>query len=291
VDAIALAEHALGVPQLILAAAPRVPDGFETTYAELVRRRAAREPLQHITGYATFRHLTLRVEPGVFVPRPETEVVAQAAIDEVQRLVGGGCRPLVVDLCSGSGVIALSVFSEASGSQVLAIDIDPAAVDISRQNAARLHRAAPNAPIRPSGDVHFVPRDETGPRFQVGDVTDPALLATLEGTVDVVVSNPPYVPDDAVPLEPEVARHDPPRALFGGGSDGLDLPRHVVSAAERLLRPGGLFVMEHADVQGAAVRELVNRTNAFEAATTHLDLTGRDRFVLTRRRPDAHSPD
>lgn len=296
VDAIALAEHALGVDQLILAVPPAVPAGFERRYADLVRRRELREPLQQIVGYAAFRHLTIRVEPGVFVPRPETEVVAQAAIDEARLLVGAGSRPLVVDLCSGSGVIALSVFSEAPGSQVIAIDVDPVAVRLSRQNAAGIHRGAPNAPIRLPGDVHLAPRDgeghriddadaaETALRFAVGDVTDPALLSEFDGIVDVVISNPPYIPDDAVPLEPEVAHHDPARALFGGGSDGLGLPRHVVSAAERLLRPGGLFVMEHADVQGPAVRDLVDRTNAFEPATTHQDLTGRDRYVQARRR-------
>ena len=120
-------------------------------------------------------------------------------------------------------------------------------------------------------------------RFDVGDVTHPDLLGDLDGTVDVVISNPPYIPDDAVPLDPEVAGHDPHRALFGGGPDGLDLPGQVVAAAVRLLRPGGLFVMEHADVQGRAVRDLVDRTAAFDPATTHRDLTGRDRFLLARR--------
>lgn len=279
VDAIALAEHALGVPQLIVAVPPPVPAGFEGAYETLVRRREAREPLQHIVGYAAFRRLNVRVEPGVFVPRPETEVVAGQAAEEAVRLIAAGRTPLVVDLCTGSGVLALSVAFEAPGSRVVAVDIDPAAVALARQNAARL-RAASTEPSE-------TPGTSTGPggiRVEVGDVADPALLSEFAGSVDIVSSNPPYIPDDAVPLEPEVAEHDPQRSLFGGGGDGLDVPRQVVAAAARLLRAGGLFVMEHADVQGAEVRALVDRTGAFEPATTHRDLTGRDRYVLARHR-------
>ena len=288
VDATALAEVALGVPQLVLALPPHVPAGFEAAYDRLVERRAAREPLQHITGYATFRHLTVRVERGVFLPRPETEVVAQSAIDEARRLRAAGAGPLVVDLCSGSGVIALSVADEVPGSRVVGLEIDPSAVELARANASelRVRREARNAPVQPPGHVQFAPGDDGDGdlRFEIGDVTDPALLEDLNGTVDIVISNPPYIPDDAVPLEPEVANHDPRSALFGGGTDGLDLPRHVVAAAARLLRPGGLLVMEHADVQGPAARDVVDRTGAFEPATTHQDLTGRDRFVQARRR-------
>lgn len=267
-DAIALAEHALGVPELILAVPPAVPDGFEARFDKFVRRREAREPLQHIVGWVAFRRLHVRARRGVFLPRPETEVVAQQAVEEARRLLAGGGHPLVVDLCTGSGVIALSVVLEAPGSRVVAVDVDAAAVDLARANADLL--------IRPASSPPAV-------RFDVGDVTHPDLLADLDGRADVVVGNPPYIPDDAVPLEPEVAEHDPPRALFGGGADGLDLARHVISAASRLLRPGGLFVMEHADVHGIAVREAVDRTGVFDPATTHRDLTGRDRFLLARR--------
>jgi len=215
----------------------------------------------------------------VFLPRPETEVVAEQAVDEAKRLLVAGGRPLVVDLCTGSGVIAISVALEAPGSRVIAVDIDPGAVSLARKNAAYL-RSASTEPCEILGN-------STGPggvRVEVGDVADPALFSEFAGAVDVVISNPPYIPDDAVPLEPEVAEHDPPRSLFGGGGDGLDVPRQVVAAAGRLLRAGGLFVMEHADVQGAAVRDLVDRTGAFEPATTHRDLTGRDRYVIARRR-------
>jgi len=266
VDAIALAEHALGVAQLILAVPPPLPAGFETALDPLVRRREAREPLQHIVGYAAFRHLKVRVEPGVFLPRPETEVVAQQAVDEAKLLIAAGREPLVVDVCTGSGVIALSVAAEVPASRVIALDLDPAAVALARTNA------------------ELILEDAARIRLLVGDVGDPALLTDIAGAVDILIGNPPYIPDDAVPLEREVADHDPPRALFGGGADGLDLPRQVVAVAVRLLRPGGLLVMEHADVQGAAVRKLVDGTGAFESATTHLDLTGRDRFVRARGR-------
>lgn len=324
-DAIALAERALGVDQLILAVPPPIPADFEAALATLVGRREAREPLQHIVGYAVFRRLSVRVEPGVFLPRPETEVVTQAAVDEARRLIAAGREPLVVDLCTGSGVIAVSLAVEVPGSRIVAVDIDPAAVRLAVRNAAMVlppvqSRAAtipaPDDPaaspaeggppsagaarggagvvragagvvrggagVVPTG-IGVVRVGATAVRIEVGDVADPELLADLAGLVDIVIGNPPYIPDDGVPLDREVAEHDPPRALFGGGPGGLDLPRHVVRAAARLLRPGGLFVMEHADLQGEPVRDLVDRTGAFTAATTHQDLTGRDRFVTARR--------
>ncbi|MDQ3477096.1 MAG: peptide chain release factor N(5)-glutamine methyltransferase [Actinomycetota bacterium] len=298
VDAIALAEHALGVPQLILAMPPTLPAAFEDQMERLVRRRASREPLQHIVGYAAFRYLTVRVQAGIFLPRPETEVVAQQAVDEARRLVAAGKVPLVIDLCAGSGVIALSVAVEVPGSCVVAVDADPAAVALTRVNATPLlddagpDTAFPATELPHTAGLGTVVPTRSGVdsnglrtvRVEMGDVSDPALLADLDGKADILISNPPYIPDDGIPPEREVADHDPPLALFGGGPDGLDVPRHVVLAAVRLLRPGGLFVMEHADVQGAAVRKLVDRTNAFSPATTHQDLTGRDRFVVARRR-------
>ncbi|MGI8721298.1 MAG: N5-glutamine methyltransferase family protein [Geodermatophilaceae bacterium] len=292
VDAIALAEHALGVPQLILAMPPTLPAAFEDQMDQLVRRREAREPLQHIVGYAAFRYLTVRVQAGVFLPRPETEVVVQQAVDEGARLIAAGAQPLVVDLCTGSGVVALSVAVEVPGSRIVAVDVDPAAAALTRVNAARLlDDAASGAAVLGTGAPRTGAPGSCPPgtgapgtvRVELGDVSDPRLLADLDGEVHIVISNPPYIPDDGIPLEPEVADHDPPLALFGGGPDGLELPRHIVLVAVRLLRQGGLLVMEHADVQGPAVRELVDRTNAFSRATTHQDLTGRDRFVTARR--------
>lgn len=266
-DATALAAYALGLPRLDLVLAPPVPDGFTEEFAGLVDRRRRREPLQHIVGSTVFRYLTLRVEPGVFVPRPETETVAQVAVDEAARLATEGREPLVVDLCCGAGGIALSVDTEVPGSRVVAVDASPEAVALTRHNCAV---AGPPAPITM--------------RIEQGDVRDPALLADLDGTVDVVVSNPPYIPPDAVPVDPEVRDHDPDLALYGGGLDGLEVPRAVLEAAARLLVPGGLLVMEHAEVQDAAARAAAEATGAFEAVESRADLTGRPRMLVARRR-------
>lgn len=268
-DARALAAHVLGVDRVEPALVTSLPDGFADAYAAVVARRRAREPLQHITGRAGFRRLDLAVRPGVFVPRPETEVVAQAAIDEAARVAADGVAPLVVDLCCGAGGIAVAVATEVPGARVVAVDVSPDAVALTAENA-RAHDAA----------VEVV----------LGDVADPALLADLVGRVDVVVANPPYIPPDGVPVDPEVRDHDPAPALYGGGPDGLAVPRAVVAAAARLLRPGGLLVMEHADVQGGAARGLAAASGAFDEARTLPDLTGRDRMLTARRVADPGGP-
>lgn len=262
VDAIELAAFALGVDRLELVLAPPAPEGFAATYATLVERRRLREPLQHITGRTGFRYLTMVVEPGVFVPRPETEVVAQEAVDEAARLAAAGERPLVVDLCCGAGGIAVSVAAEVRAARVWAVDASPAAVALTRRNAELA-----------GADV--VALD--------GDVRDDSLLADLDGRVDVLVSNPPYIPPDAVPIDPEVRDHDPDLALYGGGVDGLDIPRAVIEAARRLLKPGGLLVMEHAEVQDAQARAAAQATGAFDDVRTAPDLTGRPRMLVARR--------
>lgn len=275
-DATALAAYALGLPRLDLVLAPPVPDGFTEEFAGLVERRRSREPLQHIVGSTVFRYLTLRVEPGVFVPRPETEAVAQVAVDEAARIAAEGRSPLVVDLCCGAGGIALSVDTEVPGARVVAVDASPEAVALTAHNCAL---AVPPAPMTM--------------RIEQGDVRDPALLADLDGTVDVLVSNPPYIPPDAVPVDPEVRDHDPDLALYGGGVDGLEIPRAVLAAAARLLVPGGLLVMEHAEVQDAAARADAAATGAFEAVESRPDLTGRPRMLVARRRsalPGAPGP-
>ncbi|MEV7974336.1 peptide chain release factor N(5)-glutamine methyltransferase [Cellulomonas sp. NPDC089187] len=268
-DAMALAAHVLDLPRIDLILPPPVPEGFAAAYAEVVDRRRRREPLQHIVGTAAFRYLTLRVEPGVFVPRPETETVAQLAVDEAARLVGLGHDPVVVDLCCGAGGIALSVASEVPGCQVWAVDASPAAVDLTRRNAA-----------------------EAGvdPTVLLGDVRDPQLLSEWNGRVDVLVSNPPYIPPDAVPVDPEVRDHDPDLALYGGGADGLDVPRAVMAAAARLLVPGGLLVMEHAEVQDAQARTAAVATGAFVEVRTAPDLTGRPRTLVARRADTVGEP-
>jgi len=258
-DATALAAHVLGLERLELALAPPVPDGFAQAYAGLVERRRTREPLQHLVGSTGFRYLTLLVEPGVFVPRPETEVVAQAAIDEARQQE----RPLVVDLCCGAGGIAVAVATEVPSATVRAVDLSPEAVALTRRNA-ELNGA-------------------TNLTVEHGDVADLGLLRELDGTVDVLVANPPYIPPDAEPVDPEVRDHDPDLALYGGGLDGLEVPRAVIAAAARLLRAGGLLVMEHAEVQDAAARAAALATGAFEQIESRDDLTGRPRMLVARR--------
>jgi release factor glutamine methyltransferase len=235
---------------------PEVGPDDVVAFRTLVGRRAQRVPLQHLTGVAPFRHLELRVGPGVFVPRPETEEVAQAAIDEAAAVARRG-RAVVVDLCTGSGAIALAVATEVPGAAVHAVELDARAHDWAALNLL----AAPSVTLL-RGDARTALRD-------------------LDGTVDVVVSNPPYVPSDAVPRDPEVAHHDPAVALYGLGPDGLEVPRGIAAAARRLLRPGGLFVMEHAEVQAAGARALAADAGLVDVVTRQ-DLTGRPRMVLAR---------
>jgi release factor glutamine methyltransferase len=278
VDAETLLAHALGTGRAEvrrLAVLDRdLPAEAGDRFAADVERRAAREPLQHLTGTAPFRHLELAVGPGVFVPRPETEQVAQAAVDEVARVVARDGAAVVVDLCTGSGAIALAVATEVPGARVHAVELDAAAHGWAERNVvATTHGAAPAVVHLVRGDARTALRD-------------------LDGTVDVVVSNPPYVPPGAVPRDPEVADHDPAVALYGLGDDGLEVPRGVTAAAARLLRPGGLYVMEHAEVQAAAARAMVAGVGGFDAASTLDDLTGRPRMVVARRSGGADaSPD
>lgn len=226
----------------------------------LARSRAERLPLQHLTGTAPFRHVELEVGPGVFVPRPETEVVAQVAVDEALRVVAGRGSVVVVDLCTGSGAIAVAIAQEVPGAEVHAVELDAAAHGWARRNVDRL---APGVTLV-RGDARTA-------------------LTALDGRCDVVVSNPPYVPTGAVPRDREVAEHDPAVALYGLGADGLEVPRGITRAASRLLAPGGLYVMEHAEVQDAGAREMVAATGDFEGIHTLPDLTGRPRMVVARR--------
>ncbi|RKS71369.1 release factor glutamine methyltransferase [Motilibacter peucedani] len=255
VDAEELAAHVLGVERRDLAR-PAVGDcEVPDAYAVLVAQREARVPLQHLTGAAYFRYLVLAVGPGVFVPRPETEVVAQAAIDAARAL----SAPRVVDLGTGSGAIAVAVATEVPGSEVFAVEADPLAHAWAARNV-----------------------EGTGVELRLGDFA--TAFPDLDGSVDVVVSNPPYIPPDAVPLDPEVREHDPELALYGGGEDGLAALRVVERTARRLLRAGGLLVAEHADSQGDSAPAVLRAAAAWDDVADVQDLAGRPRYVTARRR-------
>ena len=254
VDARLLAEHLLGTPLVLSDGAG---EDFLPAYLALVGRRAGREPLQHVLGVMWLRGLELQVRPGVFVVRPETEVVAGEAIEAARALP----TPLVVDLCTGSGAIAAAVAVEAPGARVVAVEIDGAAAALARENCERL------AP----GRVEVVGADATAP----------GTLADLDGCVDVVVSNPPYVPADEMPDQPE-ALADPAGALYGGSPDGTAVPRLVARRALGLLAPGGALVMEHSPSQSAAMRRAAESLG-YCCASTHRDLAGRDRYLVAER--------
>ncbi|WP_058234266.1 peptide chain release factor N(5)-glutamine methyltransferase [Devriesea agamarum] len=260
VDARMILTHALGA-QGPLVLVDDVPSDLGESLEPLLMRREAREPLQLILGSAPFRRLELMVRPGVFIPRPETEV----AIDLVHAY-DGPCRR-VIDLCTGSGALAAALLDEFPEAQVIAVEMDALAADLARENLQRV--ANPSRFRVVQADV-------------AGTSARGELVAQL-ANADVVVSNPPYIPPGQVPVDAEVIRHDPHRALFGGGHDGLWVPAHVMAVAANVLRPGGLFVMEHADVQGEAARDLLERIGGFEDIRTAVDLSGRDRFVVAHR--------
>ncbi|TFD88418.1 peptide chain release factor N(5)-glutamine methyltransferase [Cryobacterium serini] len=223
----------------------------------LLARRGRREPLQHITGRAPFRSLSLNVGPGVFVPRPETEQVAQLAIDALRSMPDP--EPIGVDLGTGSGAIALALATEVPHARIFAIENSPEAFSWTTRNFKEV--AAENAILT------------------FGDLVD--AFVELDGTVAVVISNPPYIPADAIPRDPEVRLFDPAHALFGG-PDGLDVVRSVSATGLRLLRPGGVLVIEHGELQGAAIRELL-AIDGWRAPATHRDYTSRDRATTALR--------
>lgn len=248
-----------------------VPDAaFDARFWEAVARRAAGEPLQHITGRAGFRYLDLAVGPGVFLPRPETEVVAGWAIDAVQAM--DAAEPVVVDLGTGSAAIALAVAQEAPRALVHAVEVDPRACAWAERNIARCAETAPHTAGRVT--------------LHRGDFAD--ALHELDGAVDLVVANPPYVPDGAA-LPPEVSRYDPPAALWGG-ADGLRAIRDVARAAGRLVRDGGAVAVEHGAEQGNAVYWAFHERDGWQDTRNHRDLAGRDRFVTARRQRRATHP-
>lgn len=224
-------------------------------YEALVARRVCREPLQHITGSAPFYRLELAVGPGVFVPRPETELLVEEALKVLSARADtapGGLR--IVDLCTGSGAIAAAVKSELPDAQVFAVELSEDAIPYTRKN------------LEPLG-VHLVQGDAL------------TALTELAGTFDAVLSNPPYIPPANVPADPEAALHDPDMALYGGGEDGMQMPSAIAARAFELLAPGGLFIMEHDDTQEEAVAELL-ASIGFEGCYPVRDLNDRPRHSV-----------
>lgn len=261
VDAELLVGHVLGIgrgavqARVATNAALGTDDAIE--FAELVERRAAREPLQHLTGLAYFRSLELVVGSGVFIPRPETEIVAQLAIDTLRAVPVA--EPIAVDLGTGSGAIALSLATEVPTARVFGVEVSPHAYVFTRENFRR------------------VGADNATPVFH--DLA--GALGELDGSVDVVVSNPPYIPLGAIPRDPEVRLFDPELALYGG-EDGLDVVRSVSATGRRLLRDGGTLVLEHGESQAAEIGALL-RADGWRAIAHHRDLTGRDRATTALR--------
>ena len=257
VDALQLAAHLLGqdvseTRRLMVLGGVEAPDG----YAELVTERANRVPLQHLTGRAYFRGLELEVGPGVFVPRPETELLVDLAL----RALTGVQGPVVVDLATGSGAIALAVKQEWPEATVYAIELTDLAQAWAVRNRDRL-----------ALDVSV----------DRGDARD--AYPELAGGVDVVTCNPPYIPDDQVPVDPEVRDHDPGEALYGGSADGLAHPLEMAARAAVLLRDGGTLVMEHADTQGASLPRALAAAGDWGRVMDHVDLLGRPRCVVAER--------
>jgi release factor glutamine methyltransferase len=251
-DAEALASYVLGVPRGRLALVDgQIWQEARPRYEAAVARRQAREPLQHVVGSAPFRRLELLVGPGVLIPRPETELLVDAALEWFAST--GVSSPRVADLGAGTGALALALADEVPGASVWALERDPAAFDWAARNVAATALA-----------VEVV----------AGDMAD--ALAELDGTLDVVVSNPPYLSLELLGmLKPEVRDHDPKAALFAG-PDPLAAIKLVEAAARRLLRPGGLVVVEHGDDQGESAPACFA---GWRDVTDHLDLAGRPRYV------------
>ncbi len=261
VDAQLLAGHLLGLSrgevQSEMIRGAELSEAQAEKLTEMFGRRLLREPLQHITGVAYFRNLELAVGRGVFTPRPETEFVAQLAIDALNAVKSEA--PIAIDLGTGSGAIALAMATEVSHARVFAVEKSNEAFPFTQQN--------------------FQKYSDASATLVLGDLAD--AFQELDGTVSVVASNPPYIPLDAVPRDIEVKLHDPQIALYGG-ADGMQVMRLVSQSAKRLLLPGGSLVVEHADSQGQQVCELL-LADGWNNVLSHKDLTGRDRAVTATK--------
>jgi release factor glutamine methyltransferase len=261
VDAEHLLAHVLGIsrmdlhnPLAVESAIKAIGDTtlIEENFWKLLDRRCAHEPLQYLTGVAYFRYLELEVGPGVLVPRPESELLVETVLKNIESRSG---EVSVVDLGAGSGALTLAIATEAPNTHVIAIEKDGAAIEWLRKNVARI-----------SEDV----------RILHSDVED-----ALDGVkCDVVIANPPYIPNDQE-LPRDVAEHEPAIALFGG-PDGMEIPRKFIAAGQRLLKSGGFFAIEHHESQPEAIA--LAMVDEFESVTTHNDLLGRPRFTTGIRR-------
>jgi release factor glutamine methyltransferase len=259
VDAEILAAHVLGVPRTQLLLSDGFTDETLLPFVRAIETRATGVPVQHLTGSAPFRHIELAVGPGVFIPRPETELMTDWGL----AALAGHSRPVVVDLCSGSGAIALAVANERRDATVYAVERSPEALTWLRRNAAERADA---------GDTPITVVE--------GDITDDAVLADLNGTVDLVLCNPPYVPAGTkVAVEVD---HDPPQAVFGG-EEGLDLIPAVIAMAGRLLTGGGSFAVEHDETHGAEVPALLREDGRFAVIRLRYDLAQRARYTTGHR--------
>ena len=271
-DAIALAAHALGVDaaevrrRMVLGAATDAV--VLKRYADLVAERAARIPLQHLTGQGHFRRLTLDVGPGVFLPRPETEVVAGLAIDAARRVLVAG-RPRSSSTCAPGPGRSRSPSRTRCPMRTSPVSSCPS-TPLPGPGAAASGSASPST-------------SSTG--------TPARALPGREGRADVVVANPPYIPLGALPVDVEVRDHDPELALYGGSEDGLAIPMAVAARGADLLRPGGVLVLEHADTQGPAMLAALARTGSWTELADHPDLTGRPRALVARRTGPRAVPD
>jgi release factor glutamine methyltransferase len=259
-DAAELLAHLLGTSRPGLSLVDALTSEQCRAFDGLVARRAAREPLQHLTGTAAFRYVELAVGPGVFVPRPETEVLAGWGVDRARDVASAGrtgSTPVVVDLCTGSGAIALALATEVPQARVHAVEVSEQAFGWAAKNLTG-----------------------TGIDLRHGDMAE--AFPDLDGTVDVVLCNPPYIPMGAwESVDVEARDHDPALALWSG-DDGLAAMRVVERVAGRLLRPCGVVGVEHADVQGRSAPAVFTATGRWADVRDHKDLAGRDRLVTAR---------
>lgn len=257
IDAQLLAAHVLGSSrgsvQSDLIIGRQLTDDQLKEFEALVEKRSQRLPLQHLTGKGYFRNLELKVGKGVFIPRPETESVAELAIQALRAVPG---EPIAVDLCTGSGAIAISLATEVPNAKVFAWELNPESESYLRDNIAAYGDAV---------------------NLTMGDIADDASFTELVGKVAVVISNPPYIPAGAIPRDIEVREHDPALALYGG-EDGMDVMHAVSRRAMELLVPGGFLVVEHADNQASVVADLLLE-DGWKQVRSHKDLSGRDRAV------------